>query len=137
MGAGSGEDRPFRGHLTRAQLVGLFAHLEANEPFRTRWVYSNIGYAAAGEVAAAAAGRSWEDLVTSRILEPLGMTASGYLPDEVHRAQCAATEIVLPSSSAKNAPARYIFPRFRTVDGNPRTSDGYLRPPERWPRPSA
>ena len=65
---------PFRGHLTRPQVVDLFRHLEPAEPFRTRWVYSNIGYALAGEVAAAATGRSWEELVTKRMIEPLRMT---------------------------------------------------------------
>jgi len=64
---------PFRGHLTRPQIVALFKRLQTSEPFRARWVYSNIGYALAGEVAAAATGSSWEKLVTSRILEPLGL----------------------------------------------------------------
>jgi CubicO group peptidase (beta-lactamase class C family) len=64
---------PFRGHLTRPQVVALFKRLKTSEPFRARWVYSNIGYALAGEVAAAATGSTWEKLVTSRVIEPLGL----------------------------------------------------------------
>lgn len=65
---------PFRGHLTREQVVRLFRNLEPVEAFRAKWVYSNVGYALAGEVAAAATGRSWEKLVTDRMIGPLGMT---------------------------------------------------------------
>ncbi|MGH9887618.1 MAG: serine hydrolase domain-containing protein, partial [bacterium] len=64
---------PFRGHLTRAQIVALFKRLPTSEPFRARWVYSNIGYALAGEVAAAVTGSTWEKLVTSRVIDPLGL----------------------------------------------------------------
>jgi len=65
---------PFRGHLTRAQVVGLFRYLEPLHPFRTKWEYSNIGYALAGEIAASVAGMSWEEIVTRRILRPLEMS---------------------------------------------------------------
>jgi CubicO group peptidase (beta-lactamase class C family) len=66
---------PFRGHLTREQVVDVFSKLEG-EPFRTSWVYSNVGYTVAGEVAAAVTGKSWEELVKSRLLRPLRMTRS-------------------------------------------------------------
>ncbi|HEY7573929.1 MAG TPA: serine hydrolase, partial [Thermoanaerobaculia bacterium] len=65
---------PFRGHLTRTQVVGLFRYLEPLSAFRTKWEYSNIGYALAGEVAATAAGASWEEVVARRIILPLDMT---------------------------------------------------------------
>src|SRR5688500_16504654 len=60
--------------LTRPQLIGLVKHMKIDAPFRTRMVYSNVGYTIAGEAAAAAAGTSWEDLVTQRLIVPLGMT---------------------------------------------------------------
>jgi CubicO group peptidase (beta-lactamase class C family) len=65
---------PFRGHLTRAQVVGLFQYLEPLYPFRTKCEYSNIGYALAGEIAASVAETSWEEIVTRRTLQPLEMT---------------------------------------------------------------
>src|SRR5262249_14380791 len=63
----------FRGHLSRAQVGDLFRNLEPVQPFRTRWEYSNIGYALAGEIAAAAGHSSWEELITHRVIEPLAM----------------------------------------------------------------
>jgi CubicO group peptidase (beta-lactamase class C family) len=41
--------------------------------FRTRLVYSNVGYLYAGEAIAAAAGMPYEDVIPQRILAPLGM----------------------------------------------------------------
>ena len=43
------------------------------DPFRTSMVYSNLGYAALGEAAAAAAKMPFVDLVRTRLVEPLGM----------------------------------------------------------------
>jgi CubicO group peptidase (beta-lactamase class C family) len=64
------------GNPTPEQLLGLFGHLEPQAPFRTRWVYSNIGYQAAAAAATAVSGQPWERLVTDRLLKPLGMSCS-------------------------------------------------------------
>ncbi|MFC9165960.1 serine hydrolase domain-containing protein [Streptomyces fungicidicus] len=39
----------------------------------TRWRYSNFGVAVLGHALAAATGTPWEDLITGRLLEPLGL----------------------------------------------------------------
>jgi CubicO group peptidase (beta-lactamase class C family) len=54
--------------------MALFRNLQPSEPFRSHWVYSNIGYAAVGEIASAVGGRPWEELLTKRIIRPLGMS---------------------------------------------------------------
>ena len=43
-----------------------------------RAAYSNIGYLLAAEVIAAVTGRAVEDVVSEVVLEPIGMTATGY-----------------------------------------------------------
>jgi len=42
--------------------------------FRSRFQYNNVTYALAGDVAARAAGTTWQSLLHARILGPLGMT---------------------------------------------------------------
>ena len=42
----------------------------------TRWKYSNLGVALAGEVVAAVSGESWPEYVRRHILEPLDMTGT-------------------------------------------------------------
>ena len=44
--------------------------------FRTAFQYNNVMYAAAGECIAVAQHSSWEDMISTRILQPLGMSSS-------------------------------------------------------------
>lgn len=61
------------GPFDRAEIVRRARFLEQANGFREGYGYNNIMYMVAGEVAAAAAGESWDDLVRARIFEPLGM----------------------------------------------------------------
>jgi D-alanyl-D-alanine carboxypeptidase len=45
-----------------------------------RFHYSNLGFALLGEVAARLAGGSWWEAVEQRVLRPLGMSRTSYLP---------------------------------------------------------
>ena len=60
----------------RAEILRRMRFLEPNAGFRTEMGYNNMMFLAAGEAAGAAAGMSWDELVTTRILRPLGMTTS-------------------------------------------------------------
>jgi CubicO group peptidase (beta-lactamase class C family) len=44
----------------------------------TRFEYSNLGYAILGRVVTAASGVPYEDFIGTRLLEPLGMSRTGY-----------------------------------------------------------
>jgi CubicO group peptidase (beta-lactamase class C family) len=60
--------------FTRADIIAGLAHLKPIDSFRSRYSYDNLMYVVAGEVAAAAAGVSYEELVRREVFEPLGMT---------------------------------------------------------------
>ena len=47
-----------------------------------RYHYSNLGYALLGELVARLRGGSWPSVVEDRVLGPLGMTRTSYLPEE-------------------------------------------------------
>jgi CubicO group peptidase (beta-lactamase class C family) len=64
------------GALSPEEILRQASEAEPLSPFRQRFHYSNEQYLAAGWAAAAAAGRPWEQLTRSRILNPLGMTAT-------------------------------------------------------------
>jgi len=57
----------------RAEVLRRARHLDQVAEFRAGYGYNNIMFITAGEVAAAASGMSWDDLVDQRIFTPLGM----------------------------------------------------------------
>ncbi|HSL72380.1 MAG TPA: serine hydrolase [Longimicrobiales bacterium] len=60
----------------RDEILNRVRLLEPTWSFRSNFGYQNIMYLAAGQVAAKAAGKKWDDLVTDRIFAPLGMSSS-------------------------------------------------------------
>jgi len=46
----------------------------------TEFLYSNVGYVIVGAVAEKVTGKSWEDLITTLIFQPLAMTTAGFGP---------------------------------------------------------
>ena len=57
----------------RKEMVEDLQYLPTSEPFRTKLQYSNQMVMLAGYLAEVLTGKSWEELVKERILEPLGM----------------------------------------------------------------
>lgn len=64
---------------SREDVLHRVRFLKPDASFRSRWIYQNIMYLAAGEAAAKAAHTTWEDLVQQRIFTPLGMTSTAPL----------------------------------------------------------
>ena len=60
--------------FTRADVLAGLAHLKPVHSFRSHYDYDNLLYIVAGEVAAAAAGRPYEQLLREELFDPLGMT---------------------------------------------------------------
>jgi len=69
---------------SNTEMLERMRYLEPGSSFRERPQYSNAGFFIAGEVAAAADNRSWEDLTDARVLRPLGMTRSGAPPETLY-----------------------------------------------------
>lgn len=62
----------------RAELIDRIGQVPLAKPFRSTYQYQNLMFMAAGEAAARAASTTWEQLVQTRILSPLGMTNTGF-----------------------------------------------------------
>lgn len=60
--------------FSRDETLRRLAFLPPACSFRDRFVYNNLNFVLAGEAAAAAGGRSWSALMSSRLFGPLGMT---------------------------------------------------------------
>ena len=59
---------------SRQEIVAAIARIPSAYPFRRGFIYQNVMYVAAGEVAAAAGGASFEQLLHERLFEPLAMS---------------------------------------------------------------
>lgn len=66
---------------TPDQLVQLIATRPLDFPPGTAWAYSNAGYVVLGKLVEQVSGQSYGDFLREGILDPLGMSDTGYQPD--------------------------------------------------------
>ncbi len=67
------------------QLLDFIARHELRRDIGSEYEYSNIAVALLGEALARAAGKPYQELLRERVLEPLGMTSTGFSMDEFPR----------------------------------------------------
>ena len=66
------------------------------DPPGTRVVYSDINFIILAEIVARVSGMPFDRFVERRLLEPLGMSETGFLPSEDERSRIAPTEACRP-----------------------------------------
>ena len=49
-------------------------------PRGSKFSYSNLGYIIAGSILERLCGKTWEELVQERIVEPMGLKSAGFGP---------------------------------------------------------
>ena len=76
LGAGDLMFWPDSSDFTKQDVLHNLRYLKAVSGFRSKYDYDNNLYVVAGEVLARVSGMSWEDFIQTRILNPLGMTAT-------------------------------------------------------------
>jgi len=80
--------------LDFATITRRLRLVPATTSFRSRFQYNNITYALSGEVAAHAAGTTWQSLMHTRIYGPLGMNES--YPDAREMQAAGITDVASP-----------------------------------------
>ncbi|MGR6920682.1 serine hydrolase domain-containing protein [[Actinomadura] parvosata] len=78
-----------RGDDCVARYVEACADLAQNHPLGVTHSYCNSGFVIAGRVAEKLAGKRWDDLIREEIAEPLGLTHTWTLPEDVLRFRAA------------------------------------------------
>jgi CubicO group peptidase (beta-lactamase class C family) len=63
-------------HNSTDEILHRVRLVDPAYPVRAGFIYQNVMYAAAGAVVEAASGKSWAEMIQTRIFEPLGMTES-------------------------------------------------------------
>ncbi|MEV4100924.1 serine hydrolase domain-containing protein [Nonomuraea sp. NPDC049649] len=78
-----------RGDDCVAKYVEACADLVQNHPLGVTQSYCNSGFVIAGRVVEKLAGKRWDDVLRERIIEPLGLTHTWTLPEDVLRFRAA------------------------------------------------
>lgn len=73
LGAGDLMLWPEPNDFSRADIIAGLAHLKPTHSFRSHYAYDNLLYVVAGEVAAAAGGKPYEQLLREQVFVPLGL----------------------------------------------------------------
>ena len=73
----------YKSDSTRKELFERIRLMEPREPIRQIHLYNNLMYAAVGYLIQLLSGKTWEDFVWERILEPLGMAHTTYSVPEM------------------------------------------------------
>ena len=76
LGAGDLMMFPDGSDFTKKDIIHNLRFLKPVSAFRTKYDYDNNLYIVAGEVVARASGKSWEDFVEQRIMQPLNMKST-------------------------------------------------------------
>lgn len=108
------------GEVGSERILEVAANAKPFRGYHEAFLYNNIQYLAAGTAAANAADASWEALLETRILDPLGMTSTtGSFPRAVNDSRCAtgyrwdrddeAYEVMPPRNISNVGPAGSIY----------------------------
>ena len=98
----------YNAKLSRLELVDRLPYLEPNKDFRETFQYQNLMFLTAGHLTATVAGMSWEEVLRTRILDPIGMKSSNFAVTESQKSQDFATPYTLKDKAAIDVPFRVI-----------------------------
>lgn len=97
LGLGAGDLMFFPAtDFTREEIIHGLRYLKPVSGFRSKFDYDNLLYMVAGQIIPAVTGKSWEDFVTQRILDPLQMRPCAATYDRIpDRSDVAAPHVVV------------------------------------------
>ncbi|MBS0393352.1 MAG: serine hydrolase [Proteobacteria bacterium] len=90
--------------FSRRDVIRALRYLKPVSSFRSEFAYDNLLYMVAGELAAAASGSSWEDLVSARILGPLAMTGCAVSSERLSDHRNVASPHILSNGAPSPVP---------------------------------
>ncbi len=94
-----------RGDDALERYVESCAELPQVHPLGATYSYCNTGYTVLGRVLELVADTVWDDLLRTRLVQPLGLTHTVTLPEDVLRFRAAIGHIQPPGQELRPAPA--------------------------------
>ena len=103
----------YKSDFTRKELFERLKYLEPSQPMRQTFLYNNMMYAGAGYVIELLSGKTWEDFVRERLLQPLGMTGTVFSIDDLEK----QADHGVPFTERRDSFELYEIPYYREAAG--------------------
>jgi len=102
-------DRVWYGiNMSREEVVRRARYLPPAHSFRSTFEYNNTMFIAAGLIVETVTGDSWDDFITRRIFQPLGMTQSNTSVDDLAGLSDVSTPHITVDGKPRTMPWRNI-----------------------------
>ena len=103
----------YKSDFTRKELFDRIKYLEPQEPMRQSFLYNNLMFAGVGYMIELQSGRTWEQFVRERILQPLDMKSTGYTIAEMVK----ASEHGVGFTERRDSFDLYKIPYYEDIEG--------------------
>ena len=94
--------------FNRKETIAKVAFMKPQLGFREGYIYNNMMFASAGAVMENVTGKSWEEIVRQKILEPLDMKATCFTNEDMMRNNNYSLSYFEPDSTRKLLPELYM-----------------------------
>ena len=98
----------YKSSFSRRELWDRLRYLEPTAPIRTKFLYNNLMFTAAGQVIEELSGQTWEQFVQHRIFDPLSMSRSTLSIDD----NLKGAEPAVPYSERRDSTVLYRQPYY-------------------------
>ena len=103
----------YKSDFTRRELFDRLKYLEPQEPMRQAFLYNNLMFAGVGYMIELQSGKTWEQFVRERILQPLDMKSTGYTIAEMVK----APEHGVGFTEKRDSFDLYRLPYYEDIEG--------------------
>lgn len=103
----------YKSDFTRKELFDRLKYLEPQEPIRQSFLYNNLMFAGVGYIIEQQSGKTWEQFVQDRILQPLEMKSTSYTIAEMVK----QPEHGVGYTEKRDSFALYHIPYYEDTDG--------------------
>jgi len=94
--------------FSRKETIAKVALMKPQLGFREGYIYNNMMFASAGAVMEAVTGMSWEDIVKTKIFQPLDMKVSCFTDEEMMKTNNYSLSYFEPDSTKRLLREQYI-----------------------------
>ena len=100
-----------RGDDVLEKYVAALADVAQNHPLGATFSYCNSGFSLAGRVVEVLTGKTWDDALRERIIEPLGLARTSTLPEEAILHRVAVGHTTPEPDSPPQPVTTFLLPR--------------------------